>query len=76
MGNSIGNMNRKQKATQIFSKTNSIRKITKNHYAVESQNSDSTYNVRKLPKIDVWTCECGDFHYRLRKLDDKYCKRI
>jgi hypothetical protein len=35
-------MNRKQKVTQIFSKTNSIRKITKNHYVVESQNSDNT----------------------------------
>ena len=69
-------MNRKQKAIQIFSKTNSIRKISKNHYAVESQNSDNTYNVRKLPKADVWTCECKDFHFRLRKLDDKHCKHI
>jgi putative transposase len=67
---------RKQRASQIFSKTNSIRKITKNHYAVESQNSDNTYNVRKLSKTDVWTCECSDFHYRLRKLDDKHCKHI
>ena len=69
-------MNRKQKATQIFSKTNSIKKITRNHYVVESQNSDNTYNVRKLPKVDVWTCECKDFHSRLRKLDDKHCKHI
>ncbi len=69
-------MNRKQKATQIFSKTNSIRKISKNHYAVESQNSDAIYNIRKLPKADVWTCECKDFHFRLRKLDDKHCKHI
>ena len=69
-------MNRKQKATQIFSKTNSIRKITKNHYAVESQSSEITYNVKKLPKSDVWTCECKDFHFRLRKLDDKHCKHI
>jgi len=69
-------MNRKQKATQIFSKTNSIRKISKNHYVVESQNSDTTYNIRKLPNVDVWTCECKDFHFRLRKLDDKHCKHI
>ncbi|MCJ8306552.1 MAG: DDE-type integrase/transposase/recombinase [Nitrosopumilus sp.] len=69
-------MSRNQKATQIFSKTNSIRKISKNHYAVESQNSDIIYNVKKLAKVDVWACECKDFHYRLRKLDDKHCKHI
>ena len=69
-------MNRKQKATQIFSKTNSIKKITNNHYIVNSQNSDQKYNVQKLKDIDVWTCECGDFHYRLRKLEDKHCKHI
>ncbi len=67
---------RKQKATQIFSKTNSIKKITNNHYIVNSQNSDQKYNIKKLQDTDVWTCECGDFHYRLRKLDDKHCKHI
>ena len=69
-------MNRNQKASQIFSEVKSIRKITKNHYAVESQNSDNIYNIRKLPKVNVWTCECKDFHFRLRKLDDKHCKHI
>ncbi len=69
-------MNRKQKANQIFTEANKIKKISKNHYAVESQNSDKIYNVRKLPKVDVWTCECKDFHFRLRKLDDKHCKHI
>ena len=67
---------RKQRATQIFSKANSIRKITRNHFTVESQNTDKTYNIRKLPKSDIWVCECDDFHYRLRKLDDKHCKHI
>ena len=67
---------RKIKATQIYSKTNSIRMVTKNHYTVESQNSDKTYNVRRLSKSDIWICECDDFHYRLRKMDDKHCKHI
>ena len=67
---------RTKKATLIFSKIGSIRKITKNHYTVESQNSGNTYNVGKLPKVDVWTCECNDFHFRLRKSDDKHCKHI
>ncbi len=67
---------RKQKVIQIFSKTNSIRKITKNHYVVDSQSSDKSYNVRKLLKTDVWTCECGDFHYLLRIQDNKHCKHI
>ena len=67
---------RKIKATQIYSKTNSIRKITNNHYVVESQNSDNKYNVKKLKDTDVWTCECGDFHYRLRTQDNKQCKHI
>ena len=65
-----------KKATLIFSEHNPIKKITKNHYTVESQTSDNTYNVRKMPKSDVWTCECSDFHYRLRKSDDKHCKHI
>ena len=67
---------RTKKATVIFSNADSIKKITKNHYTVESQNSDNTYNVKKLPKSDVWTCECNDFHFRLRKSDDKHCKHI
>jgi len=49
---------RKQKAIQIYSKTNSIRKITNNHYVVQSQNSDQKYNVERLKDTDVWTCEC------------------
>ena len=44
---------RTKKATVIFSNADSIKKITKNHYTVESQNSDNTYNVKKLPKSDV-----------------------
>ena len=67
---------RTKKATEIYSKVNSIRKITKNHFIVESQKSDDTYNVKKLPKADIWTCECNDFHVRLRKSDDKHCKHI
>jgi len=69
-------MNRKQKAIQIYSNTNSIRKITNNHYVVNSQNSDQKYNIQKLKDTDVWTCECGDFHYRLRTQDNKHCKHI
>ena len=47
---------RTKKATQIYSKVNSIKKITKNHYTVESQFSNNIYHVKKLPKNDVWTC--------------------
>lgn len=66
---------RKQKGIQIVSEKN-IRKITSNHYVVESQNSDNIYHIRKLSASDVWTCECADFHYRLRTQDDKHCKHI
>ena len=47
---------RKQKGIQIVSEKN-IRKITANHYAVESQSQDKTYHVRKLPASDVWICQ-------------------
>ena len=47
------NNSRNQKATQIISQIKSIRKITKNHYAAESQNSDNKYNVKKLKDTDV-----------------------
>ena len=68
---------RKQKATQIFSEIKSIRKITKNQFSVDSQtDSTKSYLIRKLPKTDIWACECKDFHFRLRKLDDKHCKHI
>ncbi len=70
-------MNRKQKATQILSEIKSIRKITRNQFSVDSQaDKTKSYLVRKLPKTDIWTCECADFHYRLRKLDNKHCKHI
>ncbi len=32
--------------------------------------------VRRLPDTGIWICECADFHYRLRTLDDKHCKHI
>lgn len=67
---------RAKKGLQIFSEANSIRKISKNHYAVESQTTDKTYNIRKLSDADVWTCECPDFMYRLARKDDKRCKHI
>ena len=67
---------RTKKATLIFSEHNPIKKITKNHYTVKSDYSGNTYHVKRLPKSDVWICECNDFHFRLRKLDDKHCKHI
>jgi len=67
---------RKERAAQILSKVNSVRKITKNHYAVKSQSSDAEYSVTKIPDADIWTCECPDFHRRLRTQDDKHCKHI
>ncbi len=66
---------RKQKGIQIVSEKN-IKKITANHYLVESQSQDKTYHVRKLSASDVWICECVDFHYRLRTQDNKNCKHI
>ncbi len=68
---------RTQKANQILSQLELIRKITDNQFKVNSQ-SDSTksYLVKKLLNTDIWTCECADFHYRLRTKDDKHCKHI
>lgn len=66
---------RRQKGIQIISEKN-IKSITANHYLVESQSQNKTYHIRKLSASDVWTCECADFHYRLRTQDDKNCKHI
>ncbi len=68
--------NRNEKGIQILSECNHIRKVTKNHYQVDSQTQNKTYNVKKLAESDVWTCECADFMYRLRKQQDKRCKHI
>ena len=66
-----------QKANQILSETKSIKKITTNQFRVISQSDPSkSYLVRKLSDTEIWTCECGDFHYRLRTKDDKHCKHI
>lgn len=68
--------NRNQKAIQIISNANSIRKISKNNYRVTSQSYDKIYNVTKLPDADIWVCDCQDFTYRLVRKDDKRCKHI
>lgn len=67
---------RNEKGIQILSEGNHIRKISKNHYAVDSQTQNKTYNVKKMADSDIWTCECADFMYRLRKEQDKQCKHI
>lgn len=67
---------RNDKAVQIISQTNNIRKISKNNYRVTSQSQDKIYNVRKLQDADVWICDCQDFTYRLVRKDDKRCKHI
>ena len=67
---------RNDRAIQIISQTNNIKKISKNNYRVLSQSQDKFYNVRKLPQSDVWTCDCHDFMYRLTRKDDKRCKHI
>ncbi len=61
---------------QILLEGNHIRKITKNHYQVDSQSQNKSYNVRKLSDVDAWTCECKDFMHRLCKKDDKQCRHI
>lgn len=67
---------RNQKGIQILSEGNHITKITKNHYRVDSQTQNKSYNVKKLQDADVWTCDCADFMYRLVRKDDKRCKHI
>ncbi|MEO9277031.1 MAG: DDE-type integrase/transposase/recombinase [Nitrososphaera sp.] len=68
---------RNEKGIQIISKGNHITKLGKNHYRVESQTSDKSYSVRKVSDADVWTCECPDFNYNLRKgRENKNCKHI
>ncbi|MGI0102299.1 MAG: DDE-type integrase/transposase/recombinase [Nitrosotalea sp.] len=67
---------RNEKGIQILSEGSHIRKITKNHYQVDSQSQNKSYNVRKLEDSDLWTCECPDFLYNLTRKDDKRCKHI
>ncbi len=68
---------REEKGIQILSEGNHIRKITKNHYEVDSQTSDKTYSVRKLNDADIWECTCPDFIFNLQRgNEDKRCKHI
>ena len=66
-----------ENAVRIIAKTNSIRKITRNRFGVNSQTDPAkSYLVTRLPNTDIWTCECPDFYYRLSKADDEHCKHI
>ncbi|SMH70462.1 DDE-type integrase/transposase/recombinase [Candidatus Nitrosotalea okcheonensis] len=67
---------RNEKGIQILSEGSHIRKITKNHYSVDSQSQNKTYSIRKLQDSDTWTCDCPDFLYNLTRKDDKRCKHI
>ena len=35
-----------------------------------------SYNVNRVPNTDIWYCDCIDFHYKLTRKHDKYCKHI
>ncbi|MGI0101378.1 MAG: DDE-type integrase/transposase/recombinase [Nitrosotalea sp.] len=67
---------RNEKGIQILSEGNHIQKLGKNHYRVDSQTQNKSYNIKKLQDADVWTCDCADFMYRLVRKDDKRCKHI
>ena len=67
---------REKLGLEIATPGDSIVKITKNHYRVRSQSENRRYNVKKLQDVDVWTCECADFMYRLSRNTDKKCKHI
>ena len=67
---------RNEKAMQILSKINEIKKITNNRFSVKSQTTTSSYIVEKLQDADVWTCECRDFMTGLVSRQDKRCKHI
>ncbi len=67
---------RDELATKIATSGDSIQKITKNYFRVKSQSGNGWYNVRKLHDVDVWTCECRDFMFRLSKSEDKRCKHV
>jgi transposase-like protein len=65
-----------RKALRILSKFNSIRKINKNFYIVDSESKDKSYQIKRLQDGITWTCNCEDFMNRLVKNDDKRCKHI
>jgi len=66
---------RQRKGLRILSKINDIAKAGRGAYLVNSQTSDRQYQVRVTP-LDVWSCTCPDFMYRLYRADDKRCKHI
>ncbi len=68
---------KQQNVLQIISDINGVTKLSKNHFLVKSQQSQEIiYNVKQIPKTNIWTCQCKDFHYRLPRKEDKRCKHI
>jgi transposase-like protein/predicted nucleic acid-binding Zn finger protein len=67
---------REPNGNKIANLPKTITRISKNHYRVLSQSQDKFYNVKKLSDVDVWTCECPDFMFRLASKEDKRCKHI
>ena len=67
---------RESRAAKIAADEGSIKQITKNWWKVRSQSGDDWHDVKRIESADVWTCQCKDFQFRLRKDVDKRCMHI
>ena len=67
------------KQQEIKSYADSVRKITKHRFGVDSK-SDPTKShlVQRVPKSDIWYCDCKYFHYSLTRkpADERLCYHI
>ena len=54
-----------------------VRKITDHRFSVDSKSNPSTeHTINRVPKSDLWYCDCGFFHYQLSKGSEKHCYHI
>ncbi len=63
----------KKQPSQI---TDTIKKLTKNHYQLTSSQSKLVYNIKRMQNADIWSCECARFFNQLREGKDKKCRHI
>ena len=68
---------RQKNALKIIFDINGVTKLSQNHFLVKSQHDKKmAYNVKIIPDVQIWVCQCDDFFYRLTRKEDKHCKHI
>lgn len=69
----------KTKEKAILQYADSVRKITRHRFGVDSiSDSSKPHTVQRVPQSNIWYCDCAYFHYSITRKgpDERYCHHI